>query len=167
MASETLLAIDPGKDTGAARFLGDVLVDVKLFTCSGPPVERVRSISYNVAMWCETADRLACEWPQIYQRAKSKGDPNDLLPLAAILGGIFTDFPAAEIVLYKPAEWKGQMSKEACHEKIRKSLGASELKLLDDCLMTIPRSLRHNAMDAVGIGLKALGRFERKRVYAR
>jgi hypothetical protein len=34
-------------------------------------------------------------------------------------------------------------------------------------LQAVPRSLRHNVLDAVGIGLKGADRFERKIVIAR
>ncbi len=128
-----------------------------------------------------TAD-LAFEWPQIYRAVKSKGDPNDLIGIAgvgsalaglmagrALLGGLSTP---------TPAEWIGQLPKtcQLCKGKrkrtcrckgsswatprgmrIRSRLTAAELALIPD---------QNDVIDAVGIGLYALGRLDPARVFA-
>jgi len=93
---------------------------------------------------------LVIEKPQIYVRSRSKGDPNDLIDLALVGGAIAGATRPAEVVLYRPAEWKGQVPKPVMIERIKRSLSESERERVE-----IPkvRSLEHNVWDAVGIGL--------------
>lgn len=115
------------------------------------------------------------EWPQVYTAGKLRGDPNDLLPLAGIgmwLWGRRGLDPGH--ARYRPAEWKGQLptggkrgAADVVEARVRGRLGAEELRVLEAGLLNVARSLRHNVVDAVGIGLHHLGRFERRRVIAR
>lgn len=59
--------------------------------------------------------------------------------------------PSTWRVVY-PADWKGQMPKRVCRERIRGRLAPEEL----DC---VAGRVTHDAWDAVGVGLWALGRF--------
>lgn len=88
------------------------------------------------------------ELPQIYQGPKQKGDPNDLIDLALVVGRLYPD------VLYKPREWKGQVPKDAMVKRIESKLTQEEKGRIEKC----SASLRHNVLDAVGIGLFHLGR---------
>jgi hypothetical protein len=80
----------------------------------------------------------------------SKGDNNDLLNLATVIGGIIQSFPESNIVRFLPYKWKGNAKKETLEFKIKCNLKPSELNRIE-----IPRakSLAHNVWDAVGIGL--------------
>jgi hypothetical protein len=96
------------------------------------------------------------ELPRVYPGTKAKGDPNDLIAVAAVAGAWAASLPS--VTFLAPSEWKGQLPKRVCEERIRAKLSARELETLERCLGPIPRSLRHNALDAVGIALHGAGR---------
>ena len=110
-----------------------------------------------------TGFTAACEFPQVYTQSKSKGDPNDLISLAAVDGAI-ADGCEGEVITLKPRDWKGQLHNDATDERIRGRLTAAETKILAEC--KCPPSLLHNVVDAIGIGLKAVNRFELHRVFS-
>jgi len=150
------LAIDPGKRTGVALFDGDLLTFATTVTSTEKDhLRRAVDVANRVVTTTTLRHplRVVFEWPQIY--TKLKGDGSDMLSLAAICGAIATNFRGSEIVSYKPREWKGQMTKVVCAERIRSRLSATEAKWLE--------GLPHDGVDAIGIGLKALGRFEPRR----
>lgn len=177
--SRWTLAIDPGiRGTGVALFDREgVLIRaayVKNVARVGNHAREAASMAWAVVSWLAdfTGDlaepgnallELAVEWPQVYasriRAGVSEADPNDLLALTAVDAGIVAllDCPAAS---YLPAEWKGQLTKDACHERIRTRLDAAELTAMND----VTGALAHNAFDAIGIGLHHLGRFARRRV---
>lgn len=87
------------------------------------------------------------EFPQVYARTKSRGDPNDLLQIAAIVGIIATKIKTIEIT--RPYEWKGQIPKKVMQKRLENRLSLAEKARIKEC----PMSLRHNIWDAVGLGL--------------
>jgi hypothetical protein len=92
-------------------------------------------------------DYLAVEFPQVYQ--KSRGDPNDLLPLAAVLGGIATGNVSGQVQTYLPRQWKGTVNPDHLIRAVQNMLSAYELTgVVLPCA-----SLAHNVWDSVGIGL--------------
>lgn len=122
---------------------------------------------------------IAFEKPQWYQRAKSKGDPNDLVGVAGVAANVCGLLQPSKIISPEPATWIGQLSKvcPTCQGKakkkcvdcrgsawetprgryIRKRLSADELALVPD---------QNDAIDAVGIGLWALGRLKPHTVFS-
>lgn len=147
-----LVSVDPGVEFVAlARFE----IESKLFLY----VEWTRIHNcYEAALHARTLtpDHVIVEQPVVYG-GKSKGDPNDLIDLARVAGACESVIEHTSRV--KPAEWKGQMPKDVCGRRVRSRLKREELITLDACLAPIPKSRRHNPLDAVGIGLWALGRF--------
>ncbi len=156
-----LLAVDPGlKCTGVAVFEGSRLV--RGFVVRGPrdgdTADRARAVASGVLEKVPAVDRVIYEWPQVYRFGRGKGDPNDLLALVAIGSAVAALYPAARVESVKPAEWKGQRAKEAMRGVIVTRLDPSEQELLTWA--------GHDTWDAVGIGLWALGRLERRRALA-
>jgi hypothetical protein len=125
------------------------------------------------------------EWPQIYgKRQAGRKDPNDLLPLSAVDGAVLalmdpylTDECQAE--LYVPHEWKGSKQANPTARMVLDELSVNEQKAIEDIVPfrshlsecertgTEVSHPAHNTIDAVGIGLKFLGRLERKRIIHR
>lgn len=127
---------------------------------------------------------IVFERPQWYAAAKSKGDPNQLAGIAGVAAnvtGIISRHTAQPLLVESPtpAEWIGQLSKvcPACKGKARKKCAAckgsdwetprgryirgrlspAELALVPD---------QNDAIDAVGLGLWALGRLTPRRVFS-
>jgi hypothetical protein len=60
---------------------------------------------------------------------------------------------------FEPDEWKGgTLSKGAHHPRIWKRLADSEGSIVSKQAGHLPVSKQHNVIDAIGIGLFALGR---------
>lgn len=125
---------------------------------------------------------LVFERPQFYSAVKSKGDPNKLvgvLGVAAVIAGRFSLRNATRQFTYLPAEWIGQLSKvcPTCKGKAKKKCtdcrgSAWETprgRRIQSRLSIDERAVcpdQNDAIDAVGIGLKHVGRLEPVRVYS-
>lgn len=96
---------------------------------------------------------LAIELPQTYGGRAARGDTNDLIQLAAVVGAVATRLRLATTV-YRPADWKGGVRKEVTAARVDESLSDNEKTRIE----WPAASLRHNVYDALGIGLKRLGR---------
>jgi len=87
-----------------------------------------------------------------------KGDPNDLIAISA-RGAWFAGRMAPYIFDYEavtPRQWKGTVDGDIFLTRITKRLDERELGLLDTCGAI--DSLKHNVIDAIGLGLWKVGR---------
>ena len=146
-AARNILAIDPGLNAcGVATMTRGAGVVAKTIRPKGrgllPRIEQIldalpaQPVPFGPHPW----DLLVIELPQIYQRGKQEGDPNDLIKLAVLVGAITTRVDALKILLPLPAEWKKQVPKKIHHQRIR-----TRVPGLGRCSM--------DAMDAVGLCL--------------
>jgi hypothetical protein len=99
------------------------------------------------------------ECPQTYGGRAAKGDANDLIQLAVVVGHLqmgLSDSEATEWpTLILPQDWKRQVPKDLCAKRAMKALHGYELESVE---RHVPESLQHNMWDAVGIGLVCVGR---------
>lgn len=167
-----LLAVDPGLlhpaaavfENGELKKASRVKIP-KGITTKTPMGVRCKAIALAIAEWSGvTPDTVIIEWPRVYQAHKSKGDPNLLLPLVGIgmcIGGLF---PESELLSPTPSEWTGQTPKATKGDAWLSARGINIKKRLSDS--EIARIVvSHDSLDAVGLGLFALGRYGRIRVY--
>lgn len=180
-----LLAVDPSlRSAGVALYRDGQLVAVgrmRGIETTYDVAHRCRVMARDIMVWVAdralvipSPDVLALEWPQIYRAAKSKGDPNDMLGLAGVCAAVAALYPMAEVRSFLPDQW--EPAPKVSPERKRRGLGP-----IDSEAFTSPRGVRilsrlsdaeralipmsHDAMDAVGIGLHALGRLAIRRVY--
>jgi len=168
-----MIAIDPGiNGCGVARFAGGYLIrawyEENPTKKDAPIIDRcigvARSVQNRVvALGLGAFREVVCEWPQVYRAGLSKGDPGDLLPLVAIGVSLCTLFPLCKSYAYLPHAWKGSIPKGEVYENRLFSRLSEEEK----SKIISARSKTHNILDAIGIGLHHLGRFEPKRVISR
>lgn len=146
---------------------------------------RVAIMARLVVLWCDAAicrsiddpenpagsrvaatpDEVAVEWPQIYTRDKSEGDPNDLLPLAGVCAAVVQSFAlTASSTCYTPRDWKGTIDGDAMTVRLERRLVDSGEAAF---VLEHAETYRHNAVDAYGIGLHHLGRLKPRRVVTR
>lgn len=128
-------------------------------------------------------DNVVFERPQWYARAKSKGDPNQLAGVAGVAANVTgilstTSGPLA-VFSPKPSEWIGQLPKvcPVCKGKAKKKCleckgSAWETprgRFIRSRLTPEERALapdQNDAIDAVGLGLWALGRLKPRQVFS-
>ena len=171
----TLLSIDPGiRGTGAAIFQDGLLTAaayVKNFEKKGGGPYEAAKMAWAVFDWYEQRSRsfaalntLVLEWPQTYSGRASRGDTNDLFPLAGVDAALAVLFPGAGVTRYTPHEWKGSVDGDVMIERIKGRLSDEE-----KAAVTLPsaKGLAHNVFDACGVGLKFLGRLDRHRSFPR
>jgi hypothetical protein len=102
---------------------------------------------------------MVLEVPQIYAGG-GKGDPNDLVDIAVaggvVVGRCTRENTDQDIVYCRPRDWKGQRPKAVDNRYTLGILEESEVAIFDACGVTA--GLKHNVIDAIGIGLWKLGR---------
>lgn len=170
---------------------GRVPIPGQLAEC--PSGRRRLLVAHKIVRWlCSESginhvdDRLITEViyedPQFYTRDKAKGDPNKLagvLGVACNVTGILSTRNSIAVFSPTPAEWIGQLSKvcPVCKGKAKKKCkecrGSAwetprgrfiRRRLSDDELALVPD--QNDAIDAVGLGLWALGRLEKHTVFS-
>lgn len=189
-----LLALDPSlRSTGVALFRRGELLAAKRIqrkTDGASLGVRALGMAQDVIAWLRhcKADPQAYvyEFPQIYTATKSDGDPNDLTPLAAIgsavgmaliVSGQYRNV-TIDVATPLPAEWAGQLPKSKTGDpwesprgqRIRSRLTAAELARFASKPMPLGDGheaivANHDVIDGIGLGLWALGRLDRVRVF--
>jgi hypothetical protein len=162
----TLLAVDPSlRSTGWAWFVGGALARVGRNTRKATDdaiARRAANMAEAVLLNFSgvVIDRLVVEWPQVYRAARSKGDPNDLLGLAAI-AGILVSGVEGRADTPTPREWSGGVPKATRGDPLKSARGVRVWSRLRESERAVLEStkINHDVVDAVGIGLWALGRF--------
>lgn len=174
MVKDHFLAVDPGIRypaaaifDGSKRLLTASRVKLPSALSKLPAGERCLAIGKLIVQW--TGDYhtriggLCFEYPQIYTAKKSKGDPNNLLPLVGV-GMVVAAYFDVPVQSPKPVDIWGQVPKSEDGDPWASPRGQKIWRRLDDAERTTV-VVSHDAVDAVGIGLWALGRFERIRVF--
>lgn len=168
-----MLAIDPGINVcGCALFeFGQLhkawLARTPRAAAAEDITQRVDSMAREVieVIGDTRVDSIVVEWMQIYPGRRKKVDPNtSLLPLVGVVAAVSALLPAAaQRTSYQPRAWKGTQDGDACTRRIERHMTEAEKGVIRDC----PAGLRHNVIDAVGIGLFHLGRLKKQRVISR
>ena len=159
--SPGVAVIERGELVGAARLPFSAKIDER--------GERARQVAALIAAWVRPrtlgggVSLVVYEWPQIYRASKSKGDPNDLIALAAVGAGVAAFLAADEIRTPTPHEWIGNLPKATKGDPWKSPRAmriASRLSPAERA--RVPDS--HDAIDAVGLALWAAGRLTARRV---
>ena len=170
-----ILAIDPGlRACGCAVLDAGGLIAAALVknTDTGRGPAAALAMATAVGAWSRkygAVRTLVLEYPRVYPGMRDN-DPSDLIELACVDGALAAWFsvPAHH---YYPSEWKGQVPANPCARQVMKRLNALELARVEKIDPFFEALLRaesrgkdvthstHNTLDAVGIGLKYLGRF--------
>jgi len=155
-----LIAIDPGKVTGVAVFGGSTrpLPQRDANVREGCLISATVCTEEQCLMHIENAAPVRqrksgdciIEVPQIYPGQQQKGDQNDLIKLAVLVGRYVDRATACgfQVRLVKPREWKGQLPKDVCWRRVRETLDSFELDNMEKVL----KSRAHNMHDAIGLG---------------
>lgn len=156
-----LLTVDPGlRGCGVALFRDGRLVWAK-YVLNLERTDRggdcFRGMAFAVENEArhagyEGSERVLVELPQVYQSKHQKGDQDDILQLAGVVGALCMALPPSRTV--RPREWKGTIAKEVMTRRILSRLDTDE----DAAILRKSEALDHNIIDAVGIGLWYLGR---------
>lgn len=145
----SLIAIDPGVHRCGVAFFMDGQLQLAEY----------QENSYLFGNEWETSRsyrNVVVEMPRIYPGAQQrKGDLNDLLNLAAVVGRVEEKFKTAVVSRVFPQKWKGQVPKQVMNARV-----LSKLSDVERARILSVGAKDHNTIDAVGIGLWALGRLK-------
>ena len=148
------VVFDPAlRTTGVAVFVDGVLVDAYAVRVAGrgrgPSVWGEVSATVWASLPQGPVDLVAIEAQAVYPHAKA--DPNDLLQVAGVAGGLaaLARQAGATVVHFDPAEWKGQVPKDVMAARAKAKLASVELAAIR------PQSTL-DTWDAIGIGLHYL-----------
>jgi hypothetical protein len=149
-----LLAIDPAAHGAAyAFFEGGRLRAANLLHREDP----LTAVALMPPMYAH--EQVVIEVPQVYQQRQWKGDPNDLINVALVVGMLMYRYRECAVQIVKPHDWKGSAPKKVMGDRILLALDASEQAVITSA--AVRPNLRHNIIDAAGIGLWAGGRLRR------
>lgn len=171
----SVIGFDPGaRNAGISEFVPEkgswVLRRAALIrnpVKRGLDLESTRGVGLGAINWVVAGKlpregrQFVGEVPQMYALEYQKGDQNDLPHLNGI-----SSFVGLVVTLegwasqYFPREWKAQIDADVCVQRVKDRLTQAERSRIEPC----PASLAHNVYDAIGIGLKFVGRFEPFRV---
>lgn len=178
--SDVLLVVDPGvRYPAAAVFVNGTLVAasrVKLKSAWSKlgRSERCLTVGRAICDWFRdncpeqpTKLTYVFEWPLVRGRS-SKADPADLFFLngvgMALAGLLYDRFHELKVVEYLPHEWAGTAPKSTVGDPLISPRGVRVWSRLTDeekkCVV-----VSHDSVDAIGISLFYLGRFERARSF--
>jgi hypothetical protein len=166
-APKYLVSVDPGAANVAWAVFEDGILQASGFTAVQETSDAARPFlvtdlffqdlmkAFPACTAIGSGCQLVIERPQVYTGAgKSKGDPNDLISVALVVGAVL----AAALGTYGwgtktvlPATWKGQTPKNICKKRLQKELAPQEAERV--------RWGSHDIVDAVGIGCFKLGRY--------
>lgn len=186
LRASLVLSIDPGiRGCGAALWLHKRLVAaayVKSPASKGSGPREAVDCARAVAEWMAERSKeyrffppatvdLAVEWPQTYGGRASRGDANDLFALSGIDSALCALLEPDNVKSYAPREWKGALQKPASvnspypvEAMVLRRLDESETKAVE---LPTNKRLHWDVWDAVGVGLKHVGRFDKLKVYPR
>lgn len=101
-----------------------------------------------------TIERAVIEVPRVYPHGRKGGtkNPESILMLTLVCGStmLACEMAGAPALMVRPSEWKGTVPKRIHQNRILAALTDEEKNRIDP---TIPGSLLHNTIDAIGIGL--------------
>lgn len=158
-----LLSVDPGVHKMATAEWKDGLLRYAFNSPSPPYFDNTTEIigywGLKGQIWLPAPDEVVGEFPFIYPKGhgskKSDSvDPNDIVLLAACAAAFYSGFRSG-LKLYLPSEWKAQVPKNICRQRIEAELSAEE----KECIRK--GGPMHDIYDAIGIGLFHLGRLGR------
>jgi hypothetical protein len=104
------------------------------------------------------ADSLVIEIPRVYPGARQEVPPNDLVRLALRAGevkGLYRSISVETHELF-PRDWKGGLDKDTSHYRVLAVLTEQERALVEAA--KLPKTKKHNMLDAIGVGLHHLKR---------
>jgi len=156
-----LIAIDPGKDCGWAQFDDECLIEtkVRLVGCGLIQISNAGRV-YGPPSWDGVT---IIEKPVVYPR--SKVNPNDLITLAILVGRIIGGRNGTH-ELVEPRTWKGTLDGDLMTVRILQQLDEEERRVYFAATDKLPEGVRHNVIDAIGLGLHKLGRLTAAKVAA-
>lgn len=173
LVAATFLAIDPGTQNPACALFEAGRV-VRAERVKVPRYQELRKLDEGAR--CQAISELIEAWalrhgggrisavvfelPQIYTSNKSKGNPNQLLPLAMIGAGVTMALRPRHVISPQPGEWCKIPKDEDARDPWSTPRGQLIWRRL-----SVEERLRveatHDAIDAAGLGLWAIGRLDR------
>lgn len=151
----TLLAIDPGvKNLGWAAFDRCCLRACGLSRATAP-AQHAENVHEG---WPCMRAPMEVVLEQMTTRGGTAIRAEDLLRVSEVGAFVAGSMRPAVFRLVPVMAWKGSIPKDIHHRRVLAVLRGVEQVRLNRDLEKIPKSLQHNVIDAVGLGLYGVGR---------
>lgn len=144
-----LLSIDPGACTGFALFVNGELADCGLLDARKVPLTIPLTVRPDVCV---------IERPDGRPNSANRMSPADMCTLGIRIGKLQQAACAERTIEVEPNDWKGSTSKAISHNRTAAAMTPEERDRVLKCLAPYAPGDRHNALDAIGIGLRYLKR---------
>jgi len=154
MDPEIVIAIDPKlAGSGYAVARGTKLVHVGLARVPRAMRDLEGRIEHQARLIAHAAQQpsgptVIGEFPVVYPGDRNVADPNDLVQLAGLVCGVANRLRPGRLLLPKPREWKGTISKDVHHARLVKAHPRAEALI---------RATGYTGVDAVGDMWDAVG----------
>lgn len=148
-----MISVDPGlTGTGIALWENRELVSATILTTAEARLEdRIFDLAWQVREAARLCDVAVVERQQTYGGRARRGDANDLLDLAMLVGAItYACEEYATVELVAPSRWKGNTPKQVTANQVDLKLSSEELSRV---MFPKSKKLRADVYDAIGIGL--------------
>jgi hypothetical protein len=97
---------------------------------------------------CRDTLEMVLEWPQFYRLPRGPS-PESLASLVAVDMAVLSRVQPIQASTVLPHAWKGSVDGDLCAQRVLRGLTEDERLMVSDAA---PASLRHNVLDAVGLG---------------
>jgi hypothetical protein len=141
-----IIAVDPGTNGLGVAWEHEGELAVFGLKANG---DALAMITQFQALYLPPVDVFVGELPQVYP--KGKADPNDLIRVAAVVGGCAGSTSASHFVLAHPRTWKGSVPKEIHHMRTMAAIPKQWAEFLGDEKPKYTKSLWADVMDAVAL----------------
>lgn len=148
-AKALILCLDPGaKSAGCALFENGELTTAWLARGKNWR-ETADDVMKQMPVNAVLVQTVVIEYMQIYKDTPL-AHANDCITLSHMSGRVTGYFSGCNVVEYRPGTWKGGVPKAIMTERILSKLSKDEYGRIETC----PKSLFHNIVDAIGLGIR-------------
>lgn len=154
-----MLSVDPGNNAGAGIFAEAMRLQAAGLLNLYDKPGGLRPLDWLRDNGRERFNYLAIEIPRISKQTAGK-DPNSIVKLGITCGRIIERYPHKTLLITHVETWKGNQDKDAICAVVIQTLYDTERLVIPD----LAKSVLHNVIEGIGIGLRANGRMLRGKV---
>lgn len=147
-----ILCLDPGATAAGVALFDDKTLTRAYLARGKCWVSTADDLLHNLGVPVDSITEVVIEKMQVYKETPVKW-ANDLITVSLMGGRVSGFFPQAEIKTYLPRDWKGGAPKAIMTKRIMRAISDVESDRIEN---PSDKSLTHNVIDAIGIGVRRI-----------